>query len=345
MSPPSPAQAGAGAARPVPGDGAMKRAFVSILTRGRKANTYKFALARAMLEYCRDAPRGAGGAHRISYEHLARKFRGYYWHQECRFRIKQDFRTRGVPKVISAIRGVSGSDAPADFGALDDRMRGEARDRILRTVFGHARSKTSLVVPKFQKIAEGGYASEHKIFYDYDDDEEVLVLKPGAFAFLRDNGPILSGIVLAEWAKFLEKINGSLPRLVAKTEHAGARRESLARFRRAYAGHSEHCFYCRGRLECGLTHVDHLLPWSYVFEDEAWNLVLACRGCNLRKSDSLPQGGFERELIRRNERYRHRIPLLDRSIGMIDTGLGWRRWIRNHYSTCKEYGFSVTRMP
>ena len=53
-----------------------KKIFVSILRKGRKDNTYKFALARALLEYCKETSYDDNDAHRvISYEYLATKFK------------------------------------------------------------------------------------------------------------------------------------------------------------------------------------------------------------------------------------------------------------------------------
>lgn len=326
---------------------ALKRTFISILTKGRKDNTYKFALARALLEHCRDTPYGGGGssAYNVPYSWLAGRFLEYYWHQECRFRIKQDFKTKSTPKVIQAIRGVFAGGRHAGFDRVDEDSKERARQKILKTVFGHAKSKTSLVVPKFQKVMSGNYAQEKKVFYDYDDDSKMIRLRPEAFEFFKNNNGILSMAVLAEWAKFLERINGSLPRLVAKIEQDEAKKGSLAEFKKTYLAHTDHCFYCRGRLEDRHIHVDHFLPWSYIFEDEAWNLVLACQQCNLKKSDSLPQEDWQHELIRRNSKYRGRIPVLERSIRIIDTRLGWKREIQNHYTNCYEYGFGVVKMP
>ena len=329
------------------GEDVLKRMFVSILARGSKANTYKFALARALLEYCRDTEYGDGGGayQTVPYDYLAGRFLEYDWHQECKFRIKQDFKIKGTPKVIQAIRNTFADQTPGSFRDVDPSKKDLARHYILKTVFGTARSKTSLVVPKFQKVRDGKYTNEKKIFYDYDDDKKALTLSPAAFAFFKNNNALLSRVVLADWAKFLERINGSLPRLVAKVEQDEAKRESLVRFKSAYSPYMDHCFYCCGSLERADIHVDHFLPWSYIFEDEAWNLVLSCSRCNLKKSDSLAQDEFCTELIRRNDRYRNQIGILDHSLKIIDTKRGWKREIGHHYETCQEYGFGVIKMP
>lgn len=325
----------------------MDDTFMAILRRGAKANTYKFALARAILDHCRERARAApdsADALEIPYRYLASKFLRYYWHQECKFRIKQDFKTKSDPKVIDAIRGVFGSGTPGNFAKLDRSDIEKAESRILKSVFGHARSKTSLVVPRFQNVRHKSGAVSTDMFYEYDDDEQKMRLKPGAFAFFRDNSNVLSSAVLAEWAKFLERIN-STPKLVAKLERYDARRKSLAAYRCLYLDHTRCCFYCRAKLEEGRIDVDHLIPWSYMFEDDPWNLVLSCRDCNCKKSDSLPQKEFLDCLIRRNRRHYGSIPKLRRSLDMLDAGRGWQPEIHGHYDGCREYGFLVQRLP
>lgn len=322
----------------------IKEAFISILTRGKKANTYKFALARALIEYCRNAPSSVGALD-IPYSYFADKFLEYYWHQEYRYKIKQDFKTNSTPKVIQAINRVFKNNSCSNFEEISDEEKRLGRETLLKTVFGHARSKTSLVVPRFQNLSEGSNSVLKKIFYDYDDDAKIVRLRPEAFDFFKNNHKILSMAVLSEWAKFLEKINKSLPMLVAKIEQDEMRRESLVKFRKMYMNHADHCFYCGNKLEIRYIHVDHFLPWSYIFENQAWNMVLACSKCNLKKSASLPQEDFRQELIRRNDRYRGHIRELDHSLRIIDTRFGWKKEIENHYTTCKEYGFRIVRLP
>lgn len=325
----------------------MSGAFMSILRKGAKANTYKFALARAMLDHCREkrhAGPDSAEARKIPYGYLAGKFLKYYWHQECKFHIKQNFKEDQEPSAISAIREVFGSKSPGDFAKLDPADIERAKSLILRDVFGHARKKTSLVVPKFQNIKRGGGAALSDVFYEYSDDEQMMVLRPEAFTFFRDNNGILSEVVLAGWTKFLEPIN-NLPMLMAKVERDDSRRGSLTGVRKEYLGHTCHCFYCGAKLERGSIDVDHVIPWSYMFEDDPWNLVLACTKCNCKKSDSLPQKEFLDLLIHRNLKYYDTVKRVKRSLDRLDSGRGWQPEIENHYHNCEEYGFAVQALP
>ena len=321
----------------------MKQKFISILTKGKKDNTYKFALAKALLEFCRDNTSTTN--YDVSYEYLSSKFLEYYWYQECKFRMKQNFKVNSTPMVVQAIRDVFGENSPGSFQQLEQEDKKTAQEKILKTVFGHARAKTSLVVPKFQKIVVGRSSELLEIFYNFDDDEQVIHLKPEAFTFFKKNYGLLSMAVLSEWAKYLERVNQSLPRLVAKIEHDNIKRGTLTPYKKIYLEHTNHCFYCASKLEPRYIHVDHFIPWSYIFDDNAWNLVLACQECNCRKNNALPQDEFKTLLIKRNSQYSVQISKLQKSLELLDTGKGWEPEIKNHYKNCKAYGFNVIHLP
>ncbi len=323
----------------------LNRAFLSILDHGSKDNTYKFALARALLDHCRDHADASDNPLVVPYVYFADKFMRYYFHQEYKFHIRQNFHPNKPPRAISILHASFGETVPGDLDLLDKRKVDEARDRFLAGIFGHARRKTSLVIPRFQNVRGGQSGGTAGAFYEYDDDAQVLTLRPAALAFLKKNHAVLSKAVLAEWAKFLERINPSLPMLVAKIERDEARRRPLTGYRRLYLKYWCHCFYCGDRLEREYTHVDHLIPWSYLFDDSAWNLVLACQDCNLRKGSSLPQEEFRDGLIERNRRHYGLMRAIKSSLDMLDTGRGWEPEIVERYERCMECGFVVRKMP
>ncbi len=316
----------------------LRRAFISILRRGRKDNTYKFALARALLEYCRS--NRDVGTRDIKYDYLADKFLEYYWRQECLFKIKQDFHTSKSPRVIQAIREVWKDASPGSFSLAKAADKKRAKEMILHDVFGHARSKTSLVVPKFQKLSVGSRAKESRIFYDYDDDEKRIVLTREAFNFFSENYEILKSVVLVEWTRFLERTN-DMPKLMTKIYSNTAQRVPNIRYRKALEAHFDHCFYCCSTLKDS-AHVDHFIPWSYIYSDDMWNFVLACSSCNCKKSASVPEEKFLGYLIERNGRYEDRIEYLRRSLDKLSRNKrGWEDGIRSHYHACQEYGFGT----
>ncbi|MDE0267221.1 MAG: HNH endonuclease [Thaumarchaeota archaeon] len=140
--------------------------------------------------------------------------------------------------------------------------------------------------------------------------------------------------VIAEWAKFLERVNGPIPHLMSKIEAPDKKRGSLYKYYRLLSKYESCCFYCQTMLEKRYTHVDHFLPWSYLFENELWNLVLACQRCNLKKRNNVASEEFKDCLIHRNKKYYDVINELQLSLERLDRRDGWVPEINNHYKTC-----------
>ena len=90
------------------------------------------------------------------------------------------------------------------------------------------------------------------------------------------------------------------------------RRVSLTSCRSALNSYQKgKCFYCNCTISLSNPnlhpHVDHFFPWKLQAETEfrgdvdgVWNLVLACRDCNSRKGKKLPTGRLQRKLLTRN---------------------------------------------
>lgn len=317
--------------------------FHQILTKGSKANTYKFALARFLLDYSHDLEPelikkkiAKQERVRIPYPEIARHFLKYYWHQECKFKIVQNHDPKKIPNAIKIIRKIFGTEYIPDYFS-DDKFKvqiKQAEKEIVRDVFG--KGHKSQVVPRFQNIRG---ESTRKLFYDYDNDG--IYVKPEALDFFHENYNLLFKAVILEWSKFLEKIN-TLPRTISKVESEEIRRRALVSYKKLFSGFSE-CFYCARNLD--EIHVDHFIPWSYIFEDETWNFVLTCSKCNLKKSDRLAQETFLEKIILRNREYERKISKLGKSLRDLNPEGKWENEIRRHYRNCKDYGFTGIRLP
>jgi hypothetical protein len=84
--------------------------FNSIITNGRKDNTYKFALAGFLVEYSYqldvhyiEANIHLNKTEEISFAVIARAFLTYYWHQICKYKIRQSFNTEKLPLIVQII--------------------------------------------------------------------------------------------------------------------------------------------------------------------------------------------------------------------------------------------------
>ena len=316
--------------------------FNSILTKGKKDNTYKFALARFLIDYSYKLDSSYikmkienNLEETIEFSIIAKEFLKYYWHQICKYKIKQNFNLNKLPLIVQIIQNQFGTRyIPEPFESMDKYKILNSEKEITKKCF-------SEVIPRFQNISEGINVSTNKIFYDYD--KISIHLKPQALDFFKHNYFLLLKTIILEWAKFLEKINIGLPMLISKIEGYERQRSSLEKFKIILGKFFDKCFYCNNYLpmEKQMIHVDHFIPWSYIFEDELWNLVLCCRDCNLKKHSSLPSDIFITHLLNRNEKYCKDIELLHKSLLRLDSERKYENAIRKHYQNCIDYGFTI----
>ena len=319
--------------------------FNSILTKGKKDNTYKFALAKFLVDYAyslddthiKDKFEN-NTPEIIEYRIIAKSFLKNYWHQICKYKIKQNYNPDRLPLIVQIIQNVFGSRyIPEPFESIDKDKVVHAENLITKKCFVE-------VIPRFQNITDGIQVISNKVFYEYDNNS--IQVRPAALQFFRENYSFLFKAVILEWAKFLEKINQGLPRLISKIEGAVPSRSSLEKIKSILLKHSDGCFYCRNPLanDKHMVHVDHFIPWSYIFEDEIWNLVLACRDCNLKKHSSLAPKQFIRLLVSRNDRLCETIDGLKKSLLKLDSELLQEKAITRYYQNCLDYGFTVIKL-
>ena len=321
----------------------MKKIFLSIISKSRKDNTYKFALGKTLLDYCRNnLP--TGRIVEIKYEHLAGEFLKHYWYQKYKFKMKQDFHIKKTPVVMRILEDIFGEMPPYRFENLDQDKLVQAKKEILEKIFGMARQNKGMVIQRFQRIMDGNSVKDTNMFYDYNDDEKKIFLKPKAHEFFRQNYGLLTRALLAEWIRYLEKVNHGLPMLTAKIDNEEAERSNLTKYRKMFLEYSDHCFYCNNYLKSGSIHVDHFIPWSYIFDNNAWNLVLVCKECNLRKSNSLPDRKFVDYLVSRDEEYSKTMETMRKSLIQLSFKGSWEGEIQNHYKLCQEFGFGTWRL-
>ena len=327
--------------------GLLRSAFVSIMTQGAKNNTYKFALARFLLDHCH----GTGPRTDIRYAEIAGGFFDYYWMQECKSRLRQG-PSNQTPLVIQIIRDEFSDDY---YPQTLDRIKRKEPAAVERCVGRITAKCFDDVVPRFEDDAEHylgmrrGGSPDRRVFYhylamEYDDSARNKRIDPGggislnphAVEFLRDNYEPLFRTVVLEWIKFLEKRNFGIPRMAEKIGGRMLGPRDQSRFKRYLEPFADRCFYCNAGLEPGrCTHVDHVLPYDYVGDTDLWNLVLACQSCNCAKSGGLPPRRYIVKLKERNSQYRNRIRQLEKSLDM----LGGEHDIDWHYGNAGSHGY------
>jgi len=323
----------------------FERVFLNILNLTSKDNTYKFALARFLLEYSNE--HGPGETH-VGFHTMAGYFLRYYWPQVCKLKMKHAPQVTKNPVIVQIIeKEFDMQRYPQTF----PEILAEEPEKIKRCTEAIVKKCFHNVTWRFQRI-QANRATESRAFYAYTikrtvhrnkkyvDLDSGITLNPKAMAFLKKYHAVLLKAVILEWSRFLEQLNVGMPKIIAKTEGMNTVRRSLAKYRRRLEPLFERCFYCGKTLGGGRkTQVEHVIPFDYIAEDDIWNLALACQRCNLQKLGALPPMRYIDDLVARNRNYAKRIPGLARSLGRLDSE--FERTVKNHYETARSHGYVV----
>ncbi len=321
----------------------FERIFLNIIGKGSKDNTYKFAMARFLLDYCNDNTET-----HVDFSTIAGYFLEYYWAQICKLKMKHAPQVIKKPEIVKIIE----KEFPKQYYPQTFKeIKIQEPKKIQNCITQITKLCFHDVIWRFQRV-KAGRAVEARVFFDYKifrvkhanrkyiDLEYGINLNPDAIKFFKKHTPTLLKAVILEWARFLEKMNIGLPKIIAKTEGKNITRRSLTKYRQLLEPFFANCFYCEQPLVNGRdTHVEHVIPFDYIAEDDIWNLTLACRECNCNKLGSLPHKKDIKKLIQRNEDYVEIIPELGRSLTKLDQD--FKKIIKNHYENAMSHGYMV----
>ena len=161
------------------------------------------------------------------------------------------------------------------------------------------------VIPRFHNIDR--QPLDHRFYHQTDSG---IVLTDSSFKLTEDPEiDLLLNELLARWS-LLESafaIKRENEKLINDAKQfylvKGYERTDITYMKDMLNGYQEgRCFYCGEPLDPDSIHVVHVIPRTYLFHDEPWNLVLAHESCNEHKSDFLPSRYFIQKLVDRNER-------------------------------------------
>ena len=156
--------------------------------------------------------------------------------------------------------------------------------------------------------------------------------------------------MILEWARYIEKFNPGIPELIDKIEGNMEKRGNTTKERKILQPIFTTCFYCNDKLNLEKDpntpkkdpEVEHVIPFSFIREDEIWNFVLSCRKCNCSKLGALPPQYFMNRLYRRNNEYRKSIEELETSLSELgEERKTCEKRIQDHYDNAKSHGYVV----
>lgn len=287
-------------------------------------NTYKMVWIRSIVETCVLNPE----KETIHFDDLSPKIFGYYWNQSIFFNLEQGRNPNKRPEIhqmvleqVNRYREEQGSQ-PVFFSKISDCIAIPV-------------SKISSVLKKdvchrFQKSNE-----------IYELNRESRTIRPHQPDLIRDYSDVLFDLINYRWTQELEAFNTS-PRISKKvkgTDRESIRRKPLTKFRKYLDLENPQriCFHTGVQIEAGNLAVDHVIPWSYLFSDDLWNLVYVDKSHNSSKGNRIPSEETIKRLEDRNKSLMSEVEirgLQDKQVEELKLSIGGD-YVRKSWVGCK----------
>lgn len=259
-------------------------------THSKNDSSYKYGFLKSIIDNLYNADENL----MLSFDQLFLKFAEIYWNLILKYGIRQkgstnDNRQTYLEQILYEMAKKYNISEGVPFESLPDNITTEVLHKI------KMRCKKYVVGALFEDTK--------KLFYSFSKKDEWIQINPLMYEFICKHKLIIEKLNYYEWAKFLEKVNDESVTLhLLDKLDLSAKRNNLLAYRKILFEEFEerNCFYCGRKLLKGKVEVDHVIPWSFIKDDNLWNLVLACHECNRQKSDKLPDISYMNALVERN---------------------------------------------
>ena len=266
--------------------------FLRVIRNCNVDNTYKMAWAKALVEISCDEEKNE----RIELKDIAKKIFKYYWNQTIYFDLIQGSNISKPPEYITEVKKQiqkyylkNKTKQPKHFERIDSELELDINNlvRILKQD----------VSWRFLNLK-----NETVSLYQYQKGNDFLIL-PNQNV-IEEYSDIIFESINFRWTQILENFNSS-PRIAKKIrvlDLQEIKRNNLSKYRPFLniSNPSHKCFICGKEIEGETPSIDHVIPWSYLFSDDIWNLVYTHQTCNSQKSNIIPTENDVEKLEERN---------------------------------------------
>lgn len=277
-------------ARSVSDDELWSAISVVFTNKSRNDTSYKFGFLKSIIDNLYNVDSDL----KLTFDQLFSKFGEIYWNLVLKYGLRQkaatyDNRETSLERVLHAAVNKYGINEPIPYESLTPEMMIDISHQIK--------------VKCKENVVGALYEDTKRLFYSFSKKGEWIQINPEMYSFICKHKVIIEKLNYYEWAKFLEKVNeeSSATKLLNKIDES-SKRNNLSKYRSILYDEfeSKNCFYCGKSLKTDQIHVDHFIPWSFVKDDNLWNMVLSCPQCNIKKRDRLPDLLFLNRIIERN---------------------------------------------
>ncbi len=268
--------------------------FKKIIRECNYDNTYKMAWAKALVELATEIEVNSTYVE-IPLEEISKKYIKYYWNQTIFFDMVQGSNLNKIPVVLQIVKELIEryyqfieNRKPERFERveyiLEEELREDYNDSIKRVV------KAIKADVSWRFVIING--ESHDEIYKYIKNDNKIIIANNNLIALKDNSEDLFDLINYRWGLILETFNSS-PRINKKVkiiDEQEVKRNSLSKFKKYLdiENPSHKCFICGDFIDHDEVTIDHVIPWSYLYSDDLWNLVYVHKGCNSRKNNLIP---------------------------------------------------------
>jgi len=262
-----------------------------VIRSGEMENTYKMVWIRSIVETCVLEP----SIKIIHFDNLSRKIFGYYWNQTIFFDLEQSPNPNKRPEIYQIV--------------FEEIERYRSRFGFQPKWFSRTESQLEIPVNKISSVLTKDVCWRfpkvgNKTYDLYElnkPDRTVTLHHPEK---IKEYSRILFDLINYRWSQKLEEFNHS-PRISKKvrgTDRETIRRTSLSKFKKYLdiENPDRTCFYTGQKIKDKNLSIDHVIPWSYLFSDDLWNLVYVDKSVNSSKSNHIPNESTIQRLEQRN---------------------------------------------
>jgi len=266
--------------------------FLNIIRNCSVDNTYKMAWAKALVEISCENRKNE----KIELKDIANKIFKYYWNQTIYFDLIQGSNISKPPEFVTEVKKhiekyytLKKTRQPIHFERIESEINLDFKKlvRILKQD----------VSWRFLKLK-----NEIIPLYIYEKGSDYLVLENQNI--VEDYSDILFEAINFRWTQILENFNSS-PRIAKKVrvlDLKDIKRNNLSKYRSFLdvENSTHNCFICGEEIIAETPSIDHVIPWSFLFSDDLWNLVYTHKTCNSQKSNIIPSENDIERLEQRN---------------------------------------------
>lgn len=259
-------------------------------------NTYKMAWSKALVELAINTEVNTNENIIVySFNDVAILCLKYYWNQTIYFDLIQSPNLRKPPEILTLTKELiklffdkRQSVQPVRFEKINFNSLGLTAKYEL-TVSNIVKTLKINVCWRFKNLNRETFE-----IYDLDLNAGKVIIQNNNVLALKEHSDYLFTVINYRWTQMLEGFNYSprISRKVRAIDEGEIKRGSLTKFHKHLDLVNDNgkriCFYCGYEIADNEISVDHVIPWSYMFSDDLWNLVYCHKGENSEKSNRLP---------------------------------------------------------